>query len=178
MHAGPPARHAVTRHISTPVGRCLPLFRCGRVEKPGKRTDGERVYLHKFRQHSDKVGVRLNERGKGARGAVPSWRALSPRCASPACRVDTLAVVPRHHGQEIVAVVAEHAESQHVPQPEYGMVRDELKPAAFPPPAASPFTPPRMFRGRPPQRMRGRSYGQYVVTNEDGTTRLVTVGMR
>jgi hypothetical protein len=92
--------------------------------------------------------------------------------------IDASAAVSHHHGQEIVAVGAEHAESQHVPEPEYGVVRDELKPAAFPPPAVSPFTPPRLSRGRPPQRMRGRSYGQYVVTNEDGTTRLVTVGMR
>jgi hypothetical protein len=92
--------------------------------------------------------------------------------------IDASAAVSRHYGQEIAAVVAGHAEPQHVPEPEYGMVRDDLKPAAFPPPAASPFMPPGMFRGRPPQRMRGRSYGQYVVTDEDGTTRLVTVGMR
>jgi hypothetical protein len=91
--------------------------------------------------------------------------------------IDASAAVSHHHGQEITAVVGEHAEAQHVPEPEYGMVRDELKPAAFPPPAVSPFRPQRMSRGRPPQRMTGRSFGQYVVTNEDGTTRIVTAGM-
>jgi hypothetical protein len=91
--------------------------------------------------------------------------------------IDVSAAVSHHHGEEITAVAAEHVESQHVPEPEFGMVRDDLNPAAFPPPAASPFTPSRMLRARPPQRIRGRSYGQYVVTNEDGSTRLVTTGM-
>ena len=92
--------------------------------------------------------------------------------------IDASAAASHHHSPEIAAVVVEHVEPQHVPETEYGMVRDDLKPAAFPPPAASPFTPPRMIRGRPPQRMRGRSYGLYMVSNEDGTKRLVTVGMR
>jgi hypothetical protein len=92
--------------------------------------------------------------------------------------IDASAAVSRHHSQEIAAAGAEHAESQHAPEPEHGMVRDEVKPGAFPPPAASPFTLPWMLRGRPPQQMRARIYGQYVVTNEDGTTRLVTLGMR
>ena len=143
-----------------------------------RETDGERVYLHIFRQHSGKVGD-VDERARKRCQRCGDFLAGAVTVLCVACMpVDASAAVSRHHGQEIVAVVAEHAESQHVPEPEYGMVRDELKPAAFPPPAAAPFTPPRMFRGRPPQRMRGQSYGQYVVTNEDGTTRLVTVGMR
>jgi hypothetical protein len=103
---------------------------------------------------------------------VPEVRCLpGGRCHGAVCRLHADRCIGsrfHHHGQGIVAVVAEHAEPQHVPEPEYGMVLNELKLAAFPPPAASPFRPPRRFRGRPPQRMRGRSYGQYVVTNEDG----------
>jgi hypothetical protein len=92
--------------------------------------------------------------------------------------IDASAAVPHHHGgQEIAAVVYEHAEPPHVPEPEYGMIRDNLNPAAFPPPAVAPFRPQRMLRGRSPQRMRGQSGGQYVLTNEDGTTRIVTVRM-
>lgn len=78
----------------------------------------------------------------------------------------------------IAAVAVEHAEPLHVPEPEFGMVRNDLNPAAFPPAAVSPLGPHRMLQGKAPLRRTGWSQGQYVLHNADGTTRLVSVGMR
>jgi hypothetical protein len=101
--------------------------------------------------------------------------AVTALCA--ACMPIEASAGVSHQDQEIAALVAEHTEPLHIPHVESAVVRDDLNPAAFPPPAASPFVQPRAARGRPAQRTRGRAYGQYVIANEDGTTRLVRFGM-
>jgi hypothetical protein len=101
------------------------------------------------------------------------------------CAVCGPAGVPAGAGQQhqvvpAIAAAADsgHDELPHVPEREFAVAREDLRPAAYPPAAAvAPFRPLRMARGRPPARMTGRSWGMYPVRDAAGNViRLVRTG--
>jgi hypothetical protein len=71
------------------TGQALRPTRRSKARPGGKTRNGPSASASTFIYSGSipiKLGMCMKERGKGARGAVPSWRAPSPCCVSPACR--------------------------------------------------------------------------------------------